>query len=192
MGKIDSYEEVQVESRDELRVWLEENHTRTEGVWLITYKKCVPEKYVEYDAIVEEAICFGWIDSQARGLDDERSMLLFTPRKKGSMWSAVNKRRIERLDAVGAIHEAGWAKIDAAKEDGSWTLLDDVEALIHPADLLEALDENPVAKANYEAFPDSAKKGILWWVKSAKRDTTRAKRIAETVEKAAKNIRAKP
>ncbi|MCB0811504.1 MAG: hypothetical protein KDB96_19675, partial [Flavobacteriales bacterium] len=145
-SKLDDLEQVQVHSRAELRAWLRKNHTRTTGVWLVSYKKSVPAKYLDYASIVEEALCFGWIDSTARGLDEERSMLHFCPRKPGSAWSKVNKERIERLVASGRMTKAGLAKIEAAKKDGSWTALDAVEALVVPTDLQRALAANKNAK----------------------------------------------
>jgi uncharacterized protein YdeI (YjbR/CyaY-like superfamily) len=184
------FEQVQVESRLELRRWLQDNHTRSESIWLVTYKKHVPEKYVTYDDIVEEALCFGWIDAVTRKLDGDRSMLLLSPRRPGSGWSGLNKRRIEKLLAAGLIMPPGLAAIERAKEDGSWTLYDEIEALVIPADLAAALAQNELAAANFYAFSDSSKKGILWWIKSAKTAATRTKRIADTVRLAVYNLRA--
>jgi uncharacterized protein YdeI (YjbR/CyaY-like superfamily) len=184
------FEQIQIESRQDLRKWLADNHQRTEGIWLVSYKKNVPEKYVPWDEIVEEALCFGWIDSTARKLDGERSMLLLSPRRPGSPWSGLNKRRVEKLAAAELIMSPGWSAIERAKEDGSWTVLDDVEALIIPEDLAVALAENKTAAANFKSFSDSSIKGILWWIKSAKQEATRKKRIAETVQLAEHKIKA--
>ena len=189
-SKLDDLEQVQLHSRAELRAWLRKNHTRTEGIWLVTYKKIVPEHYVDYTSMVEEVLCFGWIDSTARGLDNERSMQYICPRKPGSIWSKVNKERIERLEANGAMTKAGRAKIEAAKKDGSWTALDAVEALIVPTDLRRALAANKNAKKHYEAFPPGVRKQILWSIHSAKTTPTRERRIRTAVEMAAKNERA--
>ncbi|MBD2232016.1 YdeI/OmpD-associated family protein [Phormidium tenue] len=181
---------VQVESRAEWREWLAANHTRPAGIWLITYKKRSGRPYVSYDEVVEEALCFGWIDSKGNKLDDDRTMLWMAPRQPGTGWSALNKRRIAALTEAGVMMPLGLAKIEAAKLDGSWELLDAIERLEVPADLAAAFRENDLAKANFEAFPRSAKRGILEWIASAKRAETRHRRIAETVDLAAQNIRA--
>lgn len=181
---------IQVKSRAEWRAWLEANHSRTEGLWLITYKKRSGKPHVSYDEVVEEALCFGWIDSKGNKLDDERTMLWMAPRQSGTGWSALNKKRIAALSEAGLMMPPGLAKIEAAKQDGSWELLDAIERLEIPADLATALAENGLASANFEAFPRSAKRGILEWIASAKRAETRDRRIAETVELAAQNLRA--
>lgn len=182
-------ERVEVLTREELRNWLAANHTRNEAVWLVSHKKASPH-YLEYDAIVEEALCFGWIDSTANALDDMRSMLLPSPRRKGSMWSRANKIRVDKLAAAGLLRPPGLAKIEQAKLDGSWTFLDDIDALIVPPDLQAALESQPPALDYWTAFPPSAKRAILYWVKSAKRPGTRATRIGKSAELAARNIRA--
>lgn len=183
-------EQVQVESRAELRQWLAENHERSEGVWLITFKKNVGDKYVSWDDIVEEVICFGWIDSLPRKLDQERSMLWIAPRKAGSNWSGRNKAVVARLETAGLLAPAGLAKIEAAQADGSWNALDGVENMDVPPDLTEALAQYTDAAANFEAFPRSVKRGILEWILNAKRPQTRQKRIEETARLAQDNIRA--
>ena len=170
--------------------WLAANHTRAEGVWLITYKKAAGKPTLSYEESVEEALCFGWIDSIARKLDEERSMLYFAPRKADSGWSRPNKTRIERLMADGRMAPAGLAKIEAAKADGSWTLLDAVENLEVPDDLAAEFARYPDARANFDAFPRSARRGILEWIVQAKRPETRAKRVAETARLAQENVRA--
>jgi uncharacterized protein YdeI (YjbR/CyaY-like superfamily) len=177
-------------TRAEWRAWLAANHTRREGVWLISYKKATARPRVEYDEAVEEALCFGWVDSKANTLDDERSMLWFAPRKARTGWSRPNKERVERMVAAGLMAPAGQAKIDAAKADGSWELLDAVENLEIPPDLAAALDAYAAARANFEAFPRSARRGILEWIVQAKTPATRAKRIEETARLAAENRRA--
>lgn len=181
---------VHPKTRAEWRKWLEKNHTRTEGVWLITYKKATGKPRVEYEEAVEEALCFGWIDSKANKLDDQRSMLWMSPRKPGTGWSRPNKERIERLTAAGSIAPAGLAKIEAAKKDGSWEALDAVEALEIPPDLEKAFASYESAKTNFEAFPRSVKRAILEWISNAKKPETRAKRVEETARLAAENIRA--
>lgn len=181
---------VHPETRAEWRAWLEQNYARTEGVWLISYKKATGKPRVEYDDAVAEALCFGWIDSKPNKLDEERTMLWFAPRKAGSSWSRLNKDRVERMIAAGLMTEAGLAKIEAAKQDGSWHALDAVEALEIPADLQDALAAFPSAGRHFDAFPRSVKRGILEWIANAKRPETRAKRIDETARLAEDNIRA--
>lgn len=177
-------------TRAEWRAWLEANHTRAEGVWLITYKKAAGKPRVEYGEAVEEALCFGWVDSKPGKLDAERTMLYFAPRKPRSGWSKPNKERVARLTEAGLMAPAGLAKVEAAQQDGSWTALDAVEALEVPADLVAALDQYEKAAEHFGAFPRSVKRGILEWISNAKRSETRAKRIEETARLAAENKRA--
>ncbi|MEM1115144.1 MAG: YdeI/OmpD-associated family protein [Bacteroidota bacterium] len=177
-------------SRAEWRAWLKTHHTRGEGVWLILNKKASGKPRLTPDEIVEEAVAFGWIDSVPRTLDAERSMLWVAPRKPGSNWSRLSKERAERMLAAGLVSEAGRAVIEAAKADGSWTALDDVENLVVPDDLAAALDAHPPARANWDAFPRSPRRGILEWILTAKRDATRARRIEETARLAQQNKRA--
>jgi uncharacterized protein YdeI (YjbR/CyaY-like superfamily) len=172
------------------RDWLAANHTRAEGVWLIYNKKNAGKPTISYTEAVEEALCFGWVDSKGNTLDDERTMLWFAPRKAGSGWSRPNKERIERLIATGRMTPAGLAKIEAAKADGTWTLLDAVENLEVPDDLAAEFARYPDARAHWDAFPRSIKRGILEWIVQAKRPETRANRIAETTRLAQENERA--
>jgi len=178
------------ETRAAWRLWLAENHTRSEGVWVISYKKATGKPRMEYDEAVEEALCFGWIDSKPNKLDEERSMLWFAPRKPGTGWSRPNKDRVERLVAAGLMAPAGLAKVEAAKQDGSWVALDAVEALEIPPDLQAALAANAMARQYFDAFPRSVKRGILEWIANARKPETRAKRVAETARLATDNIRA--
>jgi uncharacterized protein YdeI (YjbR/CyaY-like superfamily) len=177
-------------SLEEWSAWLVQNHTRSEGIWLISYKKASGKPRFEYNEAVDEALCFGWIDSKPNKLDEERAMLWFAPRKPGTGWSKINKERVERMTAAGWMAEAGLAKVEAAKQDGSWYALDAVEALEIPADLGAALADNPTARAYFEAFPRSVMRSILEWITNAKRAETRAKRIEETVRLAEQNKRA--
>ena len=180
---------VEVKTRSDLRRWLSANHLQQQGVWLVTSKK--PSKhYLPYSDIVEECICFGWIDSLPRKLDKARTMLYISPRKKGSSWSKVNKQYVAKLQSAGLLHESGLQIIERAKQDGSWSFLDDVEALILPDDLDLAFSTNETARENWSAFPPSVKRGILEWIKNAKKPETRSRRIKNTVNKAAENIRA--
>ena len=187
---LENAERVEVKTRQELRNWLSENFARTTGIWLVTYKKSSQRYYLAYRDIVQECLCFGWIDSLPRKLDELRTMTYISPRKQGSNWSKVNKNHIANLQASGLIHQAGLEKIEQAKKDGSWSFLDDVEALIVPEDLKQVFNENKTARSHWDKFPPSVRRGILEWIKNAKRPATRAKRIADTVNKAAQNIRA--
>ncbi len=175
------YEDVLMSSREEWRGCLEANHAHSPGIWLVTYKKGSGKPHLPYDDIVEEALCFGWIDSRPNKLDAERSKLLLTPRKPGSPWSALNKRRVEKLVAEGLMTPAGLAKIEAAKRDGSWAALDAAEALEEPPELGAALAANPGARRGFDDFRDSVKKPLLYGVTSAKRPETRARRIEQIV-----------
>ena len=172
------------------RTWLAKNHEQTSGVWLITYKKSSGQPHLAYAAAVEEALCFGWIDSLPRKLDEQRTMLYFAPRKAGSGWSALNKQRIENLQEQGLLTPAGIAKIEAAKKDGSWSKLDEVEMLAIPDDLRLEMEKYLNATQYFEAFPKSAKRGILEWISNAKRPETRRKRVEETARLADINERA--
>ncbi|MEI7444216.1 MAG: YdeI/OmpD-associated family protein [Burkholderiales bacterium] len=172
------------------RAWLSRHHARDAGVWVVSWKVASGRPRVDYDALVEEALCFGWIDSKPRTLDELRSMLWFAPRKPGTGWSAPNKARIERLLAAGRMAPAGLAKVEAAKRDGTWSKLDAVEALEIPPDLAAALAQRPGAAEHFDAFPRSVKRGILEWIVQAKKAETRARRIDETATLAARNERA--
>jgi uncharacterized protein YdeI (YjbR/CyaY-like superfamily) len=177
-------------SRVDWRKWLEENHARAEGVWLVSYKKASGKQSFDYEESVEEALCFGWIDSKGNKLDDERTMLWFAPRKTGSKWAKPNKERVAKLMKAGLMAPAGLAKVEAAKKDGAWNALDGVDALEIPPDLAKALSKNKTAREYFETFPRSVKRAILEWILNAKKPETRAKRIEETVTLAEKNIRA--
>lgn len=178
------------QTRAEWRAWLEQNHTRAEGVWLISYKKATGESRFEYEEAVEEAVCFGWIDSKPNKLDEERSMLWFAPRKPGTGWSKINKQRVEKLIAAGLMAPAGLSRVESAKQDGSWSALDAIEALEIPPDLEQAPSRYEPAKQNFDAFPRSVKRGILEWIANARKPETRAKRVEETARLAAENQRA--
>lgn len=170
-------------SRADWRNWLASKPDRQEGLWIVYRKKSSTLEGPLYDDLVEEALCFGWIDSQVRRVDDDRVMQWFSPRRKGGLWSALNKERIGRLVDAGRMTEIGQAIIDEAKADGSWSQTDEVDALIVPPDLQNALDSAPDAGAAYLALIDSAKRQFLWWIHSAKRPATRANRIEETVRR---------
>lgn len=172
------------------RGWLEAHHADSKGVWFVRYTKAAGVPDLSYAEAVEEALCFGWIDSRPGTMDGHRTKLWFSPRKRGSGWSAVNKERIERLTAAGLMAPAGQAKIDAARADGSWTTLDSVDALEVPPDLTAAFERYPGAAEHFAAFPRSAKRAVLDWINQAKRQETRAKRVEESARLAAENVRA--
>jgi uncharacterized protein YdeI (YjbR/CyaY-like superfamily) len=180
-------ESFQAKNRSEWRQWLKENHRSSIGIWLIYYKVKSGKSSIRYDEAVKEALCFGWIDSKVNTIDEESYKQIFTPRKAKSVWSKLNKQYVEELIEQGLLTQAGKEKIEAAKQDGSWNLLDAIEALILPDDLEEALAVNEMAKKYFEAFSNSAKKNILFWITNAKRPETRIKRIEQTILSAAQN-----
>jgi len=181
---------VHAETVEEWRDWLLTHHATETGAWLVSWKSPTGRPSVKYELAVEEALCVGWIDSSGRTIDDERHALWFTRRKAGSGWARTNKERILRLEAEGRMTDAGRALIDAAKADGSWTLLDDVENLIVPDDLAAAFARYPGSREYFDAFPPSARRALLEWIVQAKRETTRAARLDETARLASQNIRA--
>lgn len=179
----------EAKSRREWRAWLEKNHASAAGVWLVFYKSGSPHHLTD-DDIAEEALCFGWIDSRPGFVDSARARRYVAPRKPGSAWSNLNKARAERMIRAGLMRPAGRRKIDAAKKDGSWDFLADVQAGVVPRDLKSALAADASARRNFEGFPPSSKRIILEWIKNAKRPETRAARVLETVRLAALGLRA--
>jgi uncharacterized protein YdeI (YjbR/CyaY-like superfamily) len=169
-------------SRPSSSGWLAEHGDRSAGIWLVTWKRAAGRPSPSYDEVVLEALAWGWIDSTAGTVDAERSMLWFAPRKKGSGWSRPNKERVRLLEAQDRMQPGGRARIEAARADGSWTLLDDVEDLVLPPDLAAALEAHPGARATWEAFPRSVKRGQLERLVQAKRQATRDKRVREIAE----------
>lgn len=184
-----SLPQVEVRSRAQLRAWLETHHAESGSIWLVTWKKASLDRYVSTTRSSRSAL-LGWVDSLPRKLDAERSMLLLSPRKPGSAWSAANKRRVERLISADLMHAAGLAIVEAAKADRSWNFLDDVEKLETPEDLAAASERFSEAARHFNGFPKSVKRGILEWIKQAKRPETRAKRIDETARMASEGKRA--
>jgi uncharacterized protein YdeI (YjbR/CyaY-like superfamily) len=179
------YKTTHPKTRKAWRQWLQRNHLSSPGVWLIYYKKESGKRKFTYDEAVEEALCFGWIDSLPRKLDEQRTMLKFTPRKPKSVWSQLNKTRIEKLIQEGLMTEAGLSKIKQAKKNGSWdtlTLSDSyAENNTLPPELLIALSKNKKALENFKAFSASYRKQFLSWIDSAKRPETKEARIKQTV-----------
>ncbi|MGL4597401.1 MAG: YdeI/OmpD-associated family protein [Bacteroidia bacterium] len=172
------------------RNWLMKNHAKEQNVWLIIYLKASATPSVYYTESVDEAICFGWIDSVSYKRDEESRYQFYSRRKLKSGWSKVNKEKIIRLTELGLMTEAGLAVIEQAKKDGSWEKLDLVEQLIIPDDLQKLFAKNKKAKTHFDAFSRSAKRTILEWINNAKREETRQKRIEETVRLAAENKKA--
>jgi uncharacterized protein YdeI (YjbR/CyaY-like superfamily) len=186
----DERERVHAETVRDWRRWLYANHRRETGVWLVSWRNGTGRPRMTYGGSVEEALAVGWIDSKALRLDDERTMLWFSPRKPGSGWSRPNKERIERLERDGRMADAGREAIARAKQDGSWTLLDAVEDLTIPDDLAAAFASNTGSAERWESFPRSARRALLAWIVQAKRQETRARRVAEVATKAARGERA--
>ncbi len=179
------------QSRQEWRKWLEANHEEKQSVWLIYHKKISPMPTIKYSEAVDEALCFGWIDSKSKPIDDEKYMQFFCKRKEKSVWSKINKEKIEQLTKSGLMTEAGFTIIEKAKQNGSWTLLDDAEALIIPEDLDRELHQKPTAKTYFLSLSRSDKRNILQWLVLAKRQETREKRIKEIVTLAEQNQKPK-
>lgn len=172
------------------RAWLKKNHLREKSVFLIIYRKRSSIPSVYYPEAVDQALCFGWIDSVPKKRDAESYYLMFSKRNPKSNWSGVNKKKVERLMDQGLIEEAGMEMIELAKRSGTWDALNHVEALLVPDDFQKLLNKNRKAKVYWEKFPPSAKRGILDWLFSAKRPETRKKRLAETIRLAEQNKRA--
>jgi uncharacterized protein YdeI (YjbR/CyaY-like superfamily) len=173
------------------RAWLHENHDKEVSIWLIYHKKAAGITGITYAEAVEEALCFGWIDSKAKPLNETQYMQFFGRRKKGSGWSKVNKERIERLIANGQMTKAGLDVIEAAKQDGSWTLLDEIEKLTIPEDLEAEFAKQPAAQAYFTGLCRSDKRNMLQWLVLAKKPETREKRMKEIVMLAAQNLKPK-
>ena len=190
MAKMDEIPLFYAPDRDTWRKWLFENHDKSQGIWLVAFKKETGKSSVRYDESVEEALCFGWIDSAKRKIDNTSSKQLFTPRKLKSNWSALNKIRVENLINNGLMLPAGLVKIEYAKQYGFWDALNEVSEAIVPDDLSAAFNENPPAQTHWDNFSKSSRKGILEWILNAKAPETRAKRILETATMAAQNVKA--
>ena len=189
-GKFD-YPIYHAETRAQLRAWLAAHHATVRGVWLCSWRSGTGRPACPYPEVVEEAICFGWIDSTAGRLDDERGLQLLTPRRARSTWTRLNRRRAADMEAAGLMTDAGRRVVEAARANGWWTVLDPVEDLLEPDDLAAALDAVPAARATWDSFPAGARKAMLWWVLSAARPETRAGRVAQVVDGAQRGERAR-
>jgi len=179
------HDQVYATTKAEWRKWLSENHTKKQGAWLIQYKKASGRPTIAWSEAVDEALCFGWIDSIKKKLDEERTVQFFSKRKPTSPWSKINKEKVKRLIKEGLMTEAGLDSIEIAKQNGSWTILDNVEALHIQADLAEKLDFHNGAGAYFDSLSKSVRKALLQWVVLAKRPETRRKRITEIAVAAA-------
>ncbi len=169
-------EQVEFGSREQWRAWLAENHATSTGVFVVYFKKSARQQGPAYEDLIQEALCFGWIDGTARSVDDQRTSLYFCPRRRGSVWAATNKARIQLLRAAGLMAPAGEAVIERALADGSWTILDRSEALELPDELAAALDAVTGARARFDGLTPSTRKQLIYQVDSAKRPETRQKR----------------
>jgi uncharacterized protein YdeI (YjbR/CyaY-like superfamily) len=179
-------------SRREWRAWLKKHHTSAMGVWVVYAKKHTGIASLTWEEGVEEALCFGWIDSLRRPVDDTYFKQLYTPRKPKSAWSAINKKTVERLIAGGLMTAAGLAAIEIAKANGRWTALDHVESFTVPDDFRKALSKDKAAQAGFDALSPFGRKQFLYRLNSAKRPETRAKRIVELLEAARRQAPARP
>ncbi|RXG16118.1 putative protein YdeI (YjbR/CyaY-like superfamily) [Leeuwenhoekiella aestuarii] len=174
---------------EEWRNWLHENHHLDDGVELVFYKVDCEEESMRWQEAVQVAICYGWIDSTVRAIDDKRRKQYFCKRKPNSGWSAINKDYVAHLAEAGLMHSSGLEAIETAKQNGAWNLLDDVEKGIIPHDLKKAFDENPKAYTNYLGFSKGYRKSYLYWLNQAKREETRKKRITQIIELCEENIK---
>lgn len=194
--KIEMMQKMEIEtfcptSRKDWRHWLQENYSSKQSVWLVYYKKKSNIPSVTYSDAVDEALCFGWIDSTRKSLDSETFTQFFCKRKPNSVWSKINKGKVQRLIDEGFMTPAGYESIEKAKQNGSWAILDDVEELIIPQDLEKAFKTQIGSKDYFLRLSRSSRKSILQWLVLAKRPETRQKRINEIAELAAQKLRPK-
>ena len=176
MIKTEDFEQVERESAEQLRQWLLSNHQQRDSIWLVTYKKVEKAKYVSREEVLDELLCFGWIDGIRRKLDEKRTMQLISPRQV-QHWAKSYKERAAKLIEEGKMHQAGIHSIEASKKSGLWNFMDEVDNLIIPKDLQEALEKHKGASAFFEAINDSSKRFVLRWIKLAKTDKTRLNRV---------------
>lgn len=182
------FAQVEVSSPSELAAWLETHHGQHESVWLVTFKKVVPARCVSRDQVLDLLVAYDWIDGIRRQVDDERTMRIIGPRRT-KPWARTYKGRAERLIAAGEMRPSGMAAVEAAKSNGDWDAMNDVDDLVVPADLAERLASVPMATEHFGAFPPSTRRNILRWLASAKTEPTRLRRIGRITEDAAQGIR---
>jgi len=190
MIKTENFDKVEVSSQEELRKWLASNFKQEESIWLVTFKKEVPGKYVSTSEVLDELLCFGWIDGIRRKLDDTRTMQLISPRKT-QHWTRTYKDRAQKLIDQDLMQPPGFASIEAGKQSGLWHFMDDVDALIIPKDLKEALKVKQPAFEFFESINPSSKRFVLRWLKLSKTEKTRLKRIDQLVQLSAKGEKLK-
>ncbi|MEJ2702670.1 MAG: YdeI/OmpD-associated family protein [Sedimentisphaerales bacterium] len=174
--------QVYVANRDQWRQWLSRHHAAEAGIWLVFYKKGTSKPTIAYEDAIEEALCFGWIDSIIKKIDEEKYVRKFTPRKETSRWSQLNKRRVDKMTKLGRMTQAGLAKIEAAKKTGVWN--QDARLVIPldiPPEFAKALARNKKAKMNFEKLAPSYRRQYLVWIAVAKRPETKERRIAESI-----------
>jgi uncharacterized protein YdeI (YjbR/CyaY-like superfamily) len=185
MIKTENFQKVEVKSASELRSWLLDHHEQSDSIWLVTYMKSVPENYVSRWEVLDELLCFGWIDGIRRKLDDRRTMQLISPRK-AQHWALTYKDRAAKLMDEGRMHPAGLRSIEESKSSGLWDFMEDVDRLMVPEDLTEALAELPGALSFFNTINDSSKRNTLRWIKLAKTEKTRKARIQKIAALSAK------
>ena len=188
MIKTENFEQIEIVSQAQLRDWLLKNHTQKESIWLVTYKKNIADKYVSVQQVLDELLCFGWIDGIRRKLDDEKTMQLIAPRKV-EHWTKTYKDRYAKLLKNNLVEDAGKVAVALSKKSGLWNFMDDVDALMKPADFTKELESYKNAILNFNAFGASSQRFILRWIKLAKTSETRNKRIKQAAELADKNLK---
>lgn len=186
MISTENFEQVHITSAASLREWLLQHHTQTKSVWLVTYKKEVPEYYVSVQEVLDQLLCFGWIDGIRRKLDATRTMQLIAPRRV-EHWSQSYKVRYANLEQAGLVHQSGAQAVAASKKAGLWDFMDDVDALIVPEDLQQSLEANSAAELFFTQLSASNKRFVLRYLKLAKTAATRQKRIAQITTLSAQN-----
>ena len=182
-------QQIWIPDRETWRAWLETHHATEPGVWVFYWKKGSGKKSLDWSDAVDEALCFGWIDSTRRSVDDQSFKQYFAPRKPKSNWSRINKEKVARLTAEGRMAPAGLVAVEAARQNGTWSSLDDVEAMVVPDDLIAAIDAEPGARKYFDSLNRMKRWEILYWIASARRETTRADRIRQIAEAAAQGKR---
>ena len=181
---LEAMKKLDFKDRQEWRAWLSENHDKEpKGIWVIYYKGNTSSSSLTYDESVEEALCFGWIDSVIKKIDEEKYCRKFTPRRKGSNWSALNKKRIRKMIEAGLMTEHGLSKIEEAKKDGTWDVDSTPQVGLEISEtLVLAFEEHEQARLFFETLATTERKRYIWWVSSAKRPETKAKRLEESIE----------
>lgn len=188
MVKTENFDQLIIASQEELRNWLFSNHNQKESIWLVTFKKTISDKYVSVQEVLDELLCFGWIDGIRRKLDEEKTMQLISPRKV-EHWTKTYKDRYKKLEGKGLVENAGKEAVLKSKASGLWDFMDDVDALIKPTDFVTELNKYKNATINFNSFGASSQRFILRWIKIAKTPETRIKRLKQISELADKNLK---